>query len=74
MNLLQLAPFALMVLLSVLSSLPIGGESTPYSLRPVASYTLERATEGLGVDESGTHLMKFGGGEMCGDTPRSLRA
>ena len=28
--------------------------------------------EGLGVDESGTHLMKFGGGDMCGDTPRSL--
>ena len=49
MNLVQLAPFALMLLLSVFSSLPIGGEATPYSLRPADSYTLERATEGLGV-------------------------
>ena len=49
MNLLQLAPFALMILLSLISSLPIGGESTPFSLRPVDAYTLERSTEGLGV-------------------------
>lgn len=49
MNLMQLAPFALLLLLSVASSLPFGGEATPYSLRPVDSYTLERATEGQGV-------------------------
>ena len=49
MSLLQVAPFALLMLLSLASSLPFGGESTPYSLRPVDSYQLERSTEGLGV-------------------------
>lgn len=49
MNLLQLAPFLLLMGLSVLSSLPFGGESTPYSLRPADTYTLERSTEALGV-------------------------
>jgi hypothetical protein len=49
MNLLQLAPFGLLLLLSLLSSLPIGGEATPYSLRPADSYTLQRSTEGAGV-------------------------
>ena len=56
MNLLQLAPFAMLLLVSLLSSLPIGGESTPYSLRPMDKYTLPRATEAHGiqyfVDES----------------------
>ena len=49
MNILQLAPFALLMLVSLISSLPFGGETTPYSLRPTDSYALERATEALGV-------------------------
>ena len=49
MNMLQLAPFALLMLLSLFSSLPIGGESTPYSLRKTDAYALERATEAMGV-------------------------
>ena len=49
MSLLQVAPFALLILLSVASSLPFGGDTTPYSLRPVEAYTLERSTEGTGV-------------------------
>ena len=49
MGLLQLAPFAMLLLMSLFSSLPIGGEATPYSLRPADPYVLERATESLGV-------------------------
>ena len=49
MNLMQLAPFGLVLLLSLASSLPFGGEATPYSLRPQDSYVLERSTEALGV-------------------------
>lgn len=49
MGLLQLAPFAMLFLMSLISSLPIGGEATPYSLRPSDPYVLERATESLGV-------------------------
>ncbi len=48
-NLIQLAPFLLLMLFSVLSSLPIGGETTPYSLQPSDGYMLERSTEALGV-------------------------
>ena len=48
-NLMQLVPFAMLLLFSMLSSLPLGGEQTPYSLRPQESHTLERTTEGLGV-------------------------
>lgn len=48
-SLLQLAPFGLILLLSLASSLPFGGEQTPYALRPQDSYVLERSTEALGV-------------------------
>ena len=48
-SLLQLMPFLLLLVLSLFSSLPIGGDPTPYALRPKDSYTLPRATEGLGV-------------------------
>ena len=48
-NLMQLAPFALLLLFSLLSSLPIGGETTPYSLRAQEAHTVERSTEGHGV-------------------------
>ena len=48
-NIVQLAPFALLLLFSLLSSLPFGGESTPYSLLPGEGHTLERSTESLGV-------------------------
>ena len=45
----QFAPFAMLFLLSIASSLPFGGETTPYSLRRMEGHTLPRATEGLGV-------------------------
>ena len=48
-GMLQLAPFLLLLVVSALSSLPIGGEATPYSLRPSDPYVLERSTESLGV-------------------------
>ena len=48
-NLLQLAPFGLVLLLSLASSLPFGGEANPWSLRPRDSYVLPRSTEALGV-------------------------
>jgi len=48
-NLIQLAPFLLLMLFSVISSLPFGGEQTPYALQPTDGYVLERATESLGV-------------------------
>ena len=48
-NFVQLAPFLLLMLFSVLSSLPIGGDPNPYALRPMESYTLPRSTEALGV-------------------------
>ena len=48
-NLVQFAPFVLLLFFSVLSSLPIGGETTPYSLQPVDHHGLERSTESLGV-------------------------
>ena len=48
-SLMQLAPFGLILLLSLASSLPFGGEQTPYALRPQDSYVLERSTEALGV-------------------------
>ena len=48
-GLMQLAPFGLILLLSLASSLPFGGEQTPYALRPQDSYVLERSTEALGV-------------------------
>ena len=48
-NVMQLAPFLLLMFFSVLSSLPLGGETTPYSLQPSDAYVLERSTEALGV-------------------------
>lgn len=48
-NLVQLLPFALLLLFSFISSIPIGPDQTPYALRKTDGYPLPRATEALGV-------------------------
>jgi hypothetical protein len=48
-SVMQLAPFLLLMFFSVLSSLSLGGETTPYSLQPSEAHVLERSTEALGV-------------------------
>ena len=48
MNLVQLLPFGMLLLFSLISSLNLSSDA-PYSLRKDTSYPLERATELLGV-------------------------